>query len=1180
MKKVLSLILSLILVFSASAIFVSAEATVNIASVEVMLGESLSVICTTDVDYDTGRNYTMHVDFNGRKADLAAIERNGKAAFRYDGVAPQEMAKKMVVTVYDGKTAVSDTYKNLSIKNVCVSILKTDYVAAGMSQEGADAVYQLVSDMLQYGEKARVYHNPTYEKISNVESELGEFASRFTPSDLTDFEQKSKELSASTNANVAFTGASIWFDTTNRLFVQLKTDNADKTDIVINGDTFKGEEVKTGVYGVYGNSIPAYELKDEMQVELKYNGETVQTLKYSLGCYVSDICTKDNTSSMAYLAKSLLAYSASVKEYADGDNGNVLPSYVVKGAYINITADGIESTEDVDENTFLVLSVNGNNISVVKVLPYGDSFMYFSDEPSAAYAGSQLDIVMNEYYAGLDSKIQAAIIPQIVSQEIWSFPASFTYENTGESYLIGERYVYALSISEILDYIGTDENKIWDMYNALKMPSEVWLRSVDSDTDWGIAVVWCSGYTADYRGKIDYDSFICSASAQPAFVIDAGKLCKTEESGNTDYINKGALINITAGCVEEAEEVGENTFRVLSVDGNNASVVSMCPYGESFEYYDGEENYDYADSTLDKMMSEYYDGLDSKIKNAIVPQNIRQEVWIDSGDYMYEPVYVPTGMEATKPIGERSVYALGVGDVLDYIGSDYYKVWELFDEAYPFDAFWLRSNESYTGFVYKAISYSPYAGKIFYDDISYSGTARPAFVIDLNKLDVKPSTVTPGTTFDAVEGATFVNGDGTTSTLTWKELKNAANGTKYGYDASLIADTAIREKAFYKCASLTSLIIPGGVTSIGRSAFNNCSALESVTIPDGVIGVSDYAFANSSNLIYVSVPDSVTSIGGSAFYGCGLLSSINFQGTKAEWGAITKGSYWDDKTGDYIVNCTDGSILEAKATFDNGDGTATTLTWEELKDAANGTKYGYNAYAITDSAIAAYAFDECDALTSITISNEITNVDAFAFGWCSNLTRVAIPNSVTNIGYAAFSDCLALNTVVIPNSITSISDSTFSYCVSLTSVIIPNSVISIEDGALSSCVSLTHIAIPSSVRYIGSGAFYNCIGLTSVEVPHGVTRLLDDVFAFCESLTTVTIPNTVKSIDIFTFAYSTNITSVTFKGTAAQWEAIKEKALRWQGVHWNRGCVDVYCSDLLITEETIFYVELSDPLPS
>ena len=80
--------------------------------------------------------------------------------------------------------------------------------------------------------------------------------------------------------------------------------------------------------------------------------------------------------------------------------------------------------------------------------------------------------------------------------------------------------------------------------------------------------------------------------------------------------------------------------------------------------------------------------------------------------------------------------------------------------------------------------------------------------------------------------------------------------------------------AFSNCSSLTSITIPGSVTSIGDSAFHGCSSLTSITIPDSVTSIDDCAFADCSSLASITIPDSVTSIGSSAFFGCSSLASI------------------------------------------------------------------------------------------------------------------------------------------------------------------------------------------------------------------------------------------------------------------------------------------------------------------
>lgn len=87
-------------------------------------------------------------------------------------------------------------------------------------------------------------------------------------------------------------------------------------------------------------------------------------------------------------------------------------------------------------------------------------------------------------------------------------------------------------------------------------------------------------------------------------------------------------------------------------------------------------------------------------------------------------------------------------------------------------------------------------------------------------------------------------------------------------------------------------------------------AITQVTIPLEAVGLVEYAFDRNATLERVTIKTGVTSIGVGAFRSCGMLTSIIYSGTKAQWKAISFGSYWDDGTGNYAITCTDGTIAK------------------------------------------------------------------------------------------------------------------------------------------------------------------------------------------------------------------------------------------------------------------------------
>ena len=73
-------------------------------------------------------------------------------------------------------------------------------------------------------------------------------------------------------------------------------------------------------------------------------------------------------------------------------------------------------------------------------------------------------------------------------------------------------------------------------------------------------------------------------------------------------------------------------------------------------------------------------------------------------------------------------------------------------------------------------------------------------------------------------------------------------------------------------------------------------------------------------------------------------------------------------------------------------------------------------------------------MTSVTISNSVTNIGEYAFFGCEGLTCVTIPSKVSVIGEYAFAYCTNLAIIHIPESVTKISQDAFANCRSITRI--------------------------------------------------------------------------------------------------------------------------------------------------
>ena len=129
----------------------------------------------------------------------------------------------------------------------------------------------------------------------------------------------------------------------------------------------------------------------------------------------------------------------------------------------------------------------------------------------------------------------------------------------------------------------------------------------------------------------------------------------------------------------------------------------------------------------------------------------------------------------------------------------------------------------------------------------------------------------------------------------------------------------------------------------------------------------------------------------------------------------------------------------------------------------------------------------------------MTSIKVAAFNNCAALTSISLPEKLTSIGDGAFNGCAALTSISLPEELTSIGDATFWGCTALKSISLPKELTSIGHYAFQDCTALASISLPEGMKIIGGYAFENCTALTKVILLTGTTLPtcgIDTYFAF------------------------------------------------------------------------------------
>ena len=285
--------------------------------------------------------------------------------------------------------------------------------------------------------------------------------------------------------------------------------------------------------------------------------------------------------------------------------------------------------------------------------------------------------------------------------------------------------------------------------------------------------------------------------------------------------------------------------------------------------------------------------------------------------------------------------------------------------------------------------------------------------------------------------------------------------------------TSILSHLFENCNGIRKIKIPDGVALIGENAFKN-STLTSIDIPGSVTSIESKAFNSCANLISIKLPDSVTAMGTAVFEGCSNLTDVTLPGTRMNIMADT------------FKNCTSLKkiVLPETVQYIRSGAFSNCIALKEI------------VWSKAPELIDSNAFYNCDAITEMDIPATVTSVGYQAFYDCDGLTKITIPDSVTSLGDSVFYDCDALTDVKLGAGITTIPASAFRHCDALEQLTVPRRVTAIKDNAFKDSVKFSSITIPRSVTSISANAFSYLDKLTI----YGVAGTYAETFANTNSI--------------------------------------------------------------------------------
>lgn len=288
----------------------------------------------------------------------------------------------------------------------------------------------------------------------------------------------------------------------------------------------------------------------------------------------------------------------------------------------------------------------------------------------------------------------------------------------------------------------------------------------------------------------------------------------------------------------------------------------------------------------------------------------------------------------------------------------------------------------------------------------------------------------------------------------------------------------LSEKCFSDNQTITSLVIPTSVKTIGDRAFYQCKSMQSLTLSEGLETIGDRSFTRCVALESLTIPSTITSIYEAAFYDCTGLQTVAIL---AEEPPTIKAVVFQNISAPITIPCNSYVTYQKSA------------MWAALNliDPCNANSFVLNSYLYSIIARSKNAAEpdtvsvdgyiggdmNMDIASSIVYNEKkyiVKKIKDSAFRGNSKITTLHIPSSIDTVGSNAFNGCTALVNITIDEGVVCLDKQAFYGCSSAENISMGEGLLSIGDRCFAHCKKMTSFVLPATLKTIVDYAFFNC----------------------------------------------------------------------------------------------------------